>query len=429
MLNNLKTSKKVSIYFSIFSFISLIILLLWVNIIYFSIWYNWQKNECLYDMNMSYSSYSKDWMDKTNIESFKDYILTKDSIIITNSWEKIVSDWFLKKVDWNIENKVLYKNEDRIYLIFSRNYSEIWNVKILFDTTDYINSQLIIIKISLLIILFSVILNYFLWELTVKKSLKNLNIIKEYCQNLDIDNKIKSLEIEWSDDDEIKIVAEKLSSALKKIKSQNDNLKQFIADISHEFKTPLMALNSKNDLINIMIEKQKATNDDIKNFLEYNKYYIKKLDKILEILILITRLKEKNVKLNFEEINLKKHIEKLIIEKDTSKIKILWEKLLKVDIATFDIIIENLINNSIKYWNDKEIIINLQENYISIKDNWIWIKKENLEKLFDNFFQENHENDGFWIWLYLVKRILDLYNWKIEVKSEVWIWSEFIIYY
>lgn len=429
MLKNLRTSKKVSIYFSIFSFISLIILLLWVNIIYFSIWYNWQKSECLYDMNMSYSSYSKDWMDKTNIENFKDYILTKDSIIIANSWEKIVSDWFLKKVDWNIENKVLYKNEDRIYLIFSRNYSEIWNVKILFDTTDYINSQLIIIKISLLIILFSVILNYFLWELTVKKSLKNLNIIKEYCQNLDIDNKIKSLEIEWSDDDEIRIVAEKLSSALKKIKSQNDNLKQFIADISHEFKTPLMALNSKNDLINIMIEKKKATNEDIKSFLEYNKYYIKKLDKILEILILITRLKEKNIKLNFEEINLKKHIEKLIIEKNTNKIKVLWEKSLKVDIATFDIIIENLINNSIKYWNDKEIIINLQKKYVSIKDNWIWIKKENLEKLFNNFFQENNESDGFWIWLYLVKRILDLYNWKIEVKSEVWIWSEFIIYY
>jgi uncharacterized membrane protein SpoIIM required for sporulation len=83
MFKNLKTSKKVSVYFSIFSFISLIILLLCINIIYFSIWYSDQKKESLYDMNMSYSSYSKDGMDKSNIESFKDYILTKDSLIIS----------------------------------------------------------------------------------------------------------------------------------------------------------------------------------------------------------------------------------------------------------------------------------------------------------------------------------------------------------
>jgi hypothetical protein len=50
-------------------------------------------------MNMSYSSYSKDGMDKSNIESFRDYILTKDSLITTNDRKEIASDSLLKKLN------------------------------------------------------------------------------------------------------------------------------------------------------------------------------------------------------------------------------------------------------------------------------------------------------------------------------------------
>lgn len=432
MFQNLKTSKKVSIYFSIFSFVSLIILLIWINIIYFGIWYNNQKTASLYDMNMSYSKYSKDWMNKTNIESFKDYILTKDVLIIPNKWEIICSSSLTLKSKNNIEslnNKIIYQYDNKIFLIFSKNYSEIWEVKIFFDTTPYINSQLIIIKISLFIIFISVILNFFLWELIVRKSLKNLNLIKEYCQNLDLNKNIKTLQIEGSEDDEIKIVAEKLNNALKKIKTQNDNLKQFIADVSHEFKTPLMALNSKNDLLKAKLEKNIIQNKDLSELFEYNKLYIQKLDKILEVLFLITRLKEENINLDLKMVDLNKHISWIIEQRWIKNIKIIWKWIIEIDPVIFDIIIENLINNAIKYWNNKEIIISISEKSLSIKDNWIGINKENIELIFNNFYKENTESEGFWIWLYLVKRLIDIYNWKIDVKSEVWKWSEFIIYF
>jgi hypothetical protein len=84
-----------------------------------------------------------------------------------------------------------------------------------------------------------------------------------------------------------------------------------------------MALNSKSDLIKTMIEKDRFSSENLNEFLEYNKYYIKKLDKILEVLILITRLKDKNIKLNLEKADLKTHIERIIRDKNVENIKII----------------------------------------------------------------------------------------------------------
>lgn len=430
MFKKLKTSKKVSLYFSIYSFFSLIILLLWVNISYFWVWYSEQKLTSLYDMNMSYSSYSKDWMDNSNIENFKNYLLQKDVLIIPENKPAICSSSLTKKTKEDItklQKKLFLTYEDKIYLIFSKKYEEIWEVKVFFDTTPYINSQIIIIKISLFIIFISVILNYFLWEIIVLKSLKNLEKIKNYSKNLDLENNFKKIKINAPLDDEILIVAEWINKALEKIKLQNDNLKQFISDVSHEFKTPLMAIWSKNDVFLAKIENDKFTKNDLFELYNYNKNYIKKLDKILEILLLITRLKEKNIPLNLKNTNLKSHINNLILEKNYSNFKIIWELNKNIDIYTFDLVFENLLNNAIKYWNNSEIIITLTKDFISIKDFWIWIKKEHLENLFQNFYKINPESQGFWVGLYIVKRLTEILNWEIIIDSKYWEYTEFKI--
>jgi hypothetical protein len=60
----------------------MIVLLLTINISYFYLWYEDQKAESLYDMNRNYHEYSNQSI--SNIEAFKEYILTKDTIIITD---------------------------------------------------------------------------------------------------------------------------------------------------------------------------------------------------------------------------------------------------------------------------------------------------------------------------------------------------------
>ena len=84
----------------------------------------------------------------------------------------------------------------------------------------------------------------------------------------------------------------------------------------------------------------------------------------------------------------------------------------------------------VKYTNEGSVKITLNSREFIIKDTWIWIKKENLEKVWDRFWQEDSSKTditSFGLWLYLVKLLVEKHWWNIEVKSTQWKWSEFRI--
>jgi len=262
MFKNFKTTDKISFTFAIVNLLSLIVLLLSINVIYFYLWYEDQKQESLYDMDVNYDAYSKTFS-QNNIEAFKNYILQKDTIIIPPKWELICSSGVSKKLH-NDESKLdeikdsyFYKENWKIYFIFSQNYADIGEVKVLFDTTPYIKSQIIIIKLSLLIILFFLFISYFTWKLFSKYMLKDLRKISKEAQGINIDN-FKKIECYGCKEDEIKILANTINSSFEKIQSQTQNLRQFITDVSHEFKTPLMIINSKIDVYHKWLRKIKV---------------------------------------------------------------------------------------------------------------------------------------------------------------------------
>ena len=442
-LKNLKTSQKITTLFWLFNFLSLLLLLLCINIIYFYIWYSDQKEESLYDMNTNYQSIV--WTSDSNVDAFKKYILEKDTIIIPNSWEPLTcSEWVAKKLHNNMEvleevkDSLFYKWETdwKIYLIFSRHYDDIWEVKILFDTTSYIKSQIIIIKISLILIIIFGLLHILWWKLISKYALKNLRKISKFSWEIDLDKKIKKIEIKAPDDDEIKILATTLNNSFAKIKAQSKNQKQFITDVSHEFKTPLMIINSKIDLYHKKCDKWVCWIQDINNLLWDIKNNTKEAEHVyLETLFMISRFGDGIVQFKKQKTN----VSELVDNISTNLIGISQKKVIldtkitrkiskNIELSTFTILLENLLTNAIKFSDDWEIIeVSLTDKKLSIKDNWIWIKKWDLEKVFEKFYRTDENIEWFGVWLFIVKRILNLYDWKIEVKSEYGKWSEFII--
>jgi signal transduction histidine kinase len=58
-------------------------------------------------------------------------------------------------------------------------------------------------------------------------------------------------------------LANTINQSILKIRKQTQNLKQFITDVSHEFKTPLMVINSKIDLYKKLVEKGKSKPGDL----------------------------------------------------------------------------------------------------------------------------------------------------------------------
>jgi signal transduction histidine kinase len=106
---------------------------------------------------------------------------------------------------------------------------------------------------------------------------------------------------------------------------------------------------------------------------------------------------------------------------------------LKTNLLILDKLIWNILKNAISYSEKWEIIISLDKNKITIKDSWIWIEKEDLENIWNRFYRieksRNNKNWWFWLGLSIVKRIVEENNWEIKVNSEIWIWTEFIIFF
>jgi len=161
-----------------------------------------------------------------------------------------------------------------------------------------------------------------------------------------------------------------------------------------------------------------------------------KLNKIIDSIVWIANLWD--LSYQKERIDVEKEINEIInsyqkeINEKKLKIKTHFANnkiLKKINKEHFNICVKNLLSNAIKYSNKSWIIeIYFEKWILQIKDYWIWIDKDNIWKIFSRYFRENYiENEWLGIWLNLVKKIVELNKWKIDIESEKWKYSNFII--
>ena len=308
-------------------------------------------------------------------------------------------------------------------------YETFENRVVVRQITSQVQAQKNLLLTSIYLLIFLAILAYIVSLYFVKSSLCKLNDLVDYVKWLNLNNLDSKFEIVWPKNDEINILAAKINDATDKINKQTLALKDFISNASHELRTPLMSINSEIDY--------SLKSKEYKEWMENIKSEILNLNNLLDELVLIskldadTELKKSNKNVSDVVISTSKMIEK--------KYKDKWLKLeLKCDDnvekmvhnSSFEIIAKNLIENAFKYTNEWKIMVKLNENEFSVKDTWIGIKKENLEKVRDRFWQEDSSKTdvtSFGLWLYLVKLLVEKHWRNIDVKSTQWKWSEFKI--
>jgi two-component system sensor histidine kinase/response regulator len=139
----------------------------------------------------------------------------------------------------------------------------------------------------------------------------------------------------------------------------------------------------------------------------------------------------------FETVNVKEIavmaievIEPYAIQKDVS-IKIVdrdKDIVINADPRDIEIILNNLVSNAVKYnKNNGSVKLAIEETDSDIKiivaDTGIGMTEESKEKLFDEFYRIKNDNtkniSGSGLGLSIIKKIVDLYNGKIEVKSQI----------
>lgn len=291
-----------------------------------------------------------------------------DDNFINSNYNKIVN------IDWFLINKINFKN-------IKADYDIIFLKKMKYSLVDYLWD---LIWFVFMTIIFSTIF-YYIWLKFVDKTLKPVE---------------------------------------ENLKDMSD----FIHNAGHELKTPISVIHWNLQLLNEIKNYDKELTNE--SFEEINR-----LNWLIEWLIKLSNI---NTIDNRERLNIKDQIDfvikdyKIKLEEKKIDLRLDVKNNIELDISReyFYIFFSNLLSNAIKYnKNNWKIEIILEKNKLFIKDTWIWIENEKINKIFDRFFRcENARSlNGFGIWLSLVKKISYIYNWKIEVKSEIWEWTNFIV--
>lgn len=219
-----------------------------------------------------------------------------------------------------------------------------------------------------------------------------------------------------------------VSKNLEPVERNIIDMHDFIHNAWHELKTPISIIHSNLQLI------KETKNFDEELVIEWLNE-INRLNHLIESLIELSNINSSEIR---EKVEVSDEIELVLkdfkAEADKKNIEILYSKKfnkkLIINRQYFYILFSNLLWNAIKYTNIWwKIEITLLSDKLIIKDNGIWISAENKERIFDRFFMWDVCRNNQWhgIWLSLVKKIAEIYNWKIRLNSELWKGSEFII--
>ena len=330
-----------------------------------------------------------------------------------------------------IAKKVSF-NEEIYYLRMADYTNKITDnfKKLTFEIFIYISFFLIIAFISTYFISIKIkretdSILQFLKEITSKKKPLFLqsNYTFEFYKIAKLLNKVAK---KLSKKDEIKA---KHTAKLTLANRQKDDI---ISAISHEFKNPIAIISGYSQTL---IEDENLSPTLKIKFLNKILSNSNKMSQIVDKLRLTLKLQDNNHKLILNKVSIKKIVQNSIsdlkIKYKNREIKVLGvDKEINADEILIGIAISNLIENALKY-SQEDVIIEINENSISITDKGIGISQENLENIFKKYYRatSNNWNNSLGLGLFIVKSILNVHNFKLEIDSKIGNGSTFKIYY
>ena len=213
-----------------------------------------------------------------------------------------------------------------------------------------------------------------------------------------------------------------------------DNMrKEFVADVSHELKTPITSIMGYADTL-LETEHDKEIES---KFLGVISSEAKRMSKLVTDLLSLSRFDSNKTNIVKEEFDLgelaKKCQEKLQIEIDKKHLQV--HCLVTANVPPvyaekdgIERVIINILSNSIKYTNENgtiNIYVGFVYNdaYIKFIDTGIGIPEEDLERIFERFYRvdkaRTREMGGTGLGLSIAKEILDRNNGTIDIKSKL----------
>ncbi len=269
-------------------------------------------------------------------------------------------------------------------------------------------------------------------ELMKKVRSEQISIVDE----IELDNKIFLCSATFCSSNEDIVVT---LHDITKIKNLEKTKRDFVTNVSHELRTPLTAIKGFVETL------QESHNDDEnKRYLNIINRHTDRVIRIVNDLLLLSKIEGISDSLEWEKVNLNNLIENVLkIFEQSLREKSLVLKfsadsnlpIIKADPFKLEQVFINLVDNAIKYTEKGEIIVSLNHNNetvtIEIQDTGICIPHEHLSRIFERFYvvdsSRSRKLGGTGLGLSIVKHIVLLHSGKIEVKNIPGAGTNFIV--
>ncbi|MEW5807192.1 MAG: ATP-binding protein [Acidobacteriota bacterium] len=221
---------------------------------------------------------------------------------------------------------------------------------------------------------------------------------------------------------------------ITELKKYDELRKEFVANVSHELKTPLTSIKGFTEtLLEGALEDEKTA----RKFLEVISSHADNLTLLIEDLLTLSRLDRHMEELEYSEVNLKELVDEVLfsflrqIEQRLHHVRNLIQEdvpTIRADRKKMAHVLSNLIDNAIKFTPESGAITvgsSLEEKgfvKISVKDTGMGIPLEARGRIFERFFRvegnRSRELGGTGLGLSIVKNIVEAHGGKVGVDSE-----------
>ena len=217
---------------------------------------------------------------------------------------------------------------------------------------------------------------------------------------------------------------EQLEAANEQLKVHDKMQKDFINVASHELRTPIQPILGLSEVLHAKIKDTKQ-----RQLLDIITKNAKRLQRLTENILDVTKMESHSLKLNKERCNLNdvitNTIDDIIISKDFFKntnIKLLYKPqhiFLEADKQQLTRVISNFLNNAIKFTKRGTVSIIAEKKdgqvFVSIKDTGEGIDPEILPQLFSKFVSKSYQGTG--LGLFIAKSIVEAHDGKVWAEN------------
>jgi signal transduction histidine kinase len=237
---------------------------------------------------------------------------------------------------------------------------------------------------------------------------------------LDIE-RMQSLQVPEDADDEVRELTEALLRYSQRLAHFLERERQFTRDASHELRSPLTVIRMA---ASILLEDQGLSESGRRNALRVQRA-CHDMEELTHAFLLLARETETGLPMEAICVNdlIAEEIERaklLAADKPVkAEVRSTHRMFLEAPEKVLSILLGNLLRNAFSYTDAGEVVVEIEEGQVTIRDTGVGIATEKIEEMFRPFVRgDGSRRGGHGVGLTIVRRLSDRFGWPVNISSQ-----------